>query len=171
MVLDGGRPNPSGTSLQVLVVDCQVTIVELTRPVAFSTRFFLSIRTRSMPFQILRFCWRLCCAGFRAQRPIRVWHCTQPTEGRRVQCNSSSGGAAKQIAKRPTTSLSASLEALMDSLPAMNSQLKAIAERQRVMEASDPDKTATPKANPKKKGGKPSKGAHKGQPENDPDEA
>ena len=37
--------------------------------------------------------------------------------------------------------------------------------------ASDPDRSVAPKANPKKKGGKPSKGGQKGHVENDPDEA
>ena len=154
VVLDGGRKNPTGTVLQVLVVDCQSTIVELMRQVApFEEIAFgfdpeseftmpdpqlllgavLDWIKSSDPEQGLVFY----SADGGEEPPSPMPKGKTPRRSRKAEGGDTLGGGPKQTPKpkRPTTaSLSASLETLMESIPALSSQMQAIADRQRVLE-------------------------------------
>ena len=151
VILDGGRTNPTGTSLQVLVVDCQSTVVELMRPVAAFEEIAFAFDPDSefsMPdpnmllSAVLQWiqspdadqglAFYSADGGEESPLPTSKG---KPRKPRKAEGGDTPVGGPKLKAKRPTTaSLSASLETLMESIPAMNSQLKAIADRQRVLE-------------------------------------
>lgn len=152
MVLDGGRLNPTGTSVSCMVVDFQSIVVDMLRaPAAFDeilfgfdpeSTFAIPDPSALMPLVLA---W---IQGSGADTGLAFYSAEgeetvdTPPEGpkqpRRARAKADTGSLPekqKEKPKRPTTaSLSASIENLLATIPGLTGQIETLAERQRSLE-------------------------------------